>query len=249
MNHPQLSVQLYTVEAAFEADLAGTLARIAEIGFSQVEPYNFMDFDGLGDALRGAGLSAPTVHGRFVGLSDSELERTFRRAELMGVERVIDPYVGPERWNSAESVSQIAAQLNAAAEIAKANGVSIGYHNHAHELRSLIGGRTALEVLADQLDPQIGLEVDAFWAEAGGQDAVALLGRLATRVVAIHVKDGAESLEPKDQTAVGSGSLPIRAIIEAAPGALRVIELDDTTGDRFMAIADSYTYLVEEGLA
>ena len=33
MNYPQLSVQLYTVREAMQEDLAGTLARIAEIGF------------------------------------------------------------------------------------------------------------------------------------------------------------------------------------------------------------------------
>lgn len=249
MNHPQLSVQLYTVEAAIEADLAGTLTRIADIGFSQVEPYNFMDFDGLGDALTAAGLRAPTVHGRFVGLDDVQLEHIFAHARQLGVERVIDPYVAPEHWNSADAVARIAEQLNAAAEIAATNGVTIGYHNHAHELKSMINGTTALEVLADQLDPEIGLEIDTFWAEAGGQNAVALLGRLSSRVVAIHVKDGAATLDPHDQTAVGSGSLPVRAIIEAAPAALRVIELDDTAGDRFQAIVDSYNFLVEEGLA
>jgi hypothetical protein len=35
----------------------------------------------------------------------------------------------------------------------------------------------------------------------------------------------------------------VRAILAAAPAALRVIELDDTRGDRFEAIADSYAYL------
>lgn len=249
MSYPRLSVQLYTVQEAFEKDLAGALARISDIGFSQVEPYNFMDFGELGDALRDSGLRAPTAHGRFVGLSDAELERTFASAKRWGIERVIDPYVPPERWQTAASVKEIAAQLNAAAVLAAAHDVKIGYHNHAHELKSIIDGQTALELLASELDDEIGLEVDTFWAEAGGQDAVALLDRLGSRVVAIHVKDGAASLDPKDQTAVGSGSLPIRTILEAAPDALRVIELDETSGDKFQAVIDSFNYLVAEGLA
>ena len=61
---------------------------------------------------------------------------------------------------------------------------------------------------------------------------------------------GAGTPEPKDQTAVGSGTLPIREIVEAAPAdALRVIELDDSRDDRFQAVADSYTYLTRENLA
>jgi sugar phosphate isomerase/epimerase len=250
VNHPLLSVQLYTVREAMEADLAGTLTRVAELGFDQVEPYNFTAFPTLGAALTDAGLKAPTAHGHFVGLSDTELDEVFASAKSIGIGRAIDPHVPAERWQSAESVAEIAAQLNAAAVVAARHGVSIGYHNHAHELESIIDGRTALEVLVDSLSDDVALEVDTYWAAVGGADPVELLKRLGTRVVAIHVKDGAGTPEPKDQTAVGDGTLPIRAIIEAAPAtALRVIELDDSRGDRFQAIADSYTYLTKENLA
>jgi sugar phosphate isomerase/epimerase len=249
VNHPQLSVQLYTVREAMQEDLAGTLARIADIGFTQVEPYNFMIFENLGDALLSAGLTAPTAHGHFIDLDEKELDDVFASARSIGIGRVIDPHVPAERWQTAESVVEIAAQLNAAAAVAARHGVSVGYHNHAHEAESIIDGRTSLELLADHLDPEVGLEVDTYWAAVGGQDAAALLRRLGSRVVAVHVKDGAVTPEPKDQTAVGAGILPIRQILEAAPAVLRVIELDDSRGDRFEAIVDSYNYLVKENLA
>jgi sugar phosphate isomerase/epimerase len=75
------------------------------------------------------------------------------------------------------------------------------------------------------------------------------LKRLGDRVVALHVKDGPGTTDNLDQVAVGKGSMPVRAIIEAAPNALRVIELDDSREDRFQAVADSYEYLVKENLA
>jgi sugar phosphate isomerase/epimerase len=250
VNHPLLSVQLYTVREAMQADLVGTLQRIAAIGFDQVEPYNFTAFPALGDALRSAGLTAPTTHGHFVGVGESELDDLFAGAKSLGIQRVIDPHVPAERWTTALSVAEIADQLNSAAEVATRHGVSIGYHNHAHELESIIDGRTSLEVMCDSLSDAVALEVDTYWAAVGGQDPVALLGRLGDRVVAIHVKDGAATPEPKDQTAVGGGTLPIRAIVEAAPAtALRVIELDDSRGDRFQAVADSFAYLTRENLA
>jgi sugar phosphate isomerase/epimerase len=249
VNYPQLSVQLYTVREAMQEDLAGTVARIADIGFDQVEPYNFPAFPGLGAALKAASLSAPTTHAHFVGIPDEELVALFEAAKDLGIKRVIDPHVPAERWQDAASVAVIAAQLNAAAAVAAEHGVSIGYHNHAHELESVIDGRTALELLADSLSAEVGLEVDTYWALVGGQDPVALLERLGDRVVALHVKDGAGTTETKDQTAVGAGTLPIREIIEASPSALRVIELDDSRGDRFQAIADSFAYLTKENLA
>src|SRR6476619_5637482 len=106
----------------------------------------------------------------------------------------------------------------------------------------MIKDRHGLEVLADLLDPEVVLEVDTYWAYAGGADVPALLGRLGDRVVALHVKDGDGTLDPLAQVAVGSGTLPIWDIIAAAPDALRVVELDDSAGDVVDALRDSRAY-------
>ena len=79
----------------------------------------------------------------------------------------------------------------------------------------------------------------------GGADVPALLRRLGDRVVAIHVKDGDGSLDPARQVAVGSGTLPIRDIVAAAPTALCVVELDDTAGDMFEALRASRAFLTD----
>jgi len=242
-----LSVQLYTVRELLTDDTVGTLKRIADLGFTQVEPFAFLSFgDDLRRGLEEAGLSAPTTHQGFIG---GDLEPVFEAAKALGIETVIDPYVAPERWQTAESVDEIAAQLNEAAEVAARYGVRVGYHNHAHELESTIDGVTALEYFAGKLAPEVVLEVDTYWVAVGGHDPVELLGKLGDRVVALHIKDGPGTTETKDQVAVGQGSLPIEQIIAAAPAALRVIELDDSRGDRFEAVADSFAFLTSKGLA
>jgi len=244
----QLSVQLYTVREVLQEDLPGTLQRLADVGFSQVEPFNFVAYEGLGDALKAAGLTAPTTHVHLLG-GDVDQAAVFSAARDLGIQTVIDPFAAPDRWQSAESVAQVASELNAAAKVAAEYGIRVGYHNHGHELASIIDGQTALELLAGQLDDAVVLEVDTYWAAVGGQDPVELLKRLGDRVVALHVKDGPGTTDNLDQVAVGKGSMPVRAIIEAAPNALRVIELDDSREDRFQAVADSYEYLVKENLA
>ncbi|NYJ30114.1 sugar phosphate isomerase/epimerase [Galbitalea soli] len=246
MSHPQLSVQLYTVREAIQADLPGTLQRLADIGFSNVEPFAFTQLPGLGDALAAAGLSAPTTHANYLG---KEVEPFFATAQELGIPTVIDPYVTPEYWLTAADIEKTAELLNAAAQVAAAYGVRVGYHNHAHEIESRIGDQTALEYFAGLLEPGIVLEVDTYWVTVGGGDPVALLRSLGDRVVALHIKDGPGTADTKDQVAVGSGVLPVADIIAAAPTALRVVELDDSRGDRFTAVADSYAYLVAVGLA
>jgi sugar phosphate isomerase/epimerase len=249
VTNSKLSVQLYTVREAMAEDMPGTLQRIADIGFTQVEPYNFDAVDGLGDALKSAGLTAPTTHAHWVGEDDARLEAVFSAAKDLGIATVIDPHVPAERWQTADSVIEIAGQVNAAAIVAARYGVVAGYHNHAHELESVIDGETALELFARHLSPEVALEVDTYWVAVGGQDPVDILKKLGDKVVAIHVKDGPPSADTKAQVAVGHGNMPIAEIIGAAPNALRVVELDDSSSDRFDAIADSYAWLVTENLA
>ena len=241
----ELSVQLYAVRDALADDADRTLARLAEIGFRQVEPFDLLAFrDRLREGLRRHGLTAPTAH---VELLDRDLDAVFGAATELEIGTLIQPWVEPARWETADTVRDLAAELNAVAIQAAPRGLRVGYHNHHFELASLIDGRHALEVFADELDPGVVLEVDTYWAYAGGADVPALLERIDRRVVALHVKDGVGGLDTATQVAVGSGSLPIQAIVEAAPTALRVIELDDTAGDMFAAIRDSRTYLLGDG--
>lgn len=244
-----LSVQLYTVREAAAEDLTGTLQRIADIGFELVEPYAFTSFGpALGEALQASGLRAPTTHQGFLTVDAAEQDKVFAAAAALGMERVIDPHYPVENWASTEKIADTAARLNAAAAIAAKHGLTVGYHNHAFELESRPeggNGRSGLELLAERLDPEVGLEVDAYWATVGGVEPVGLLQRLGDQVVAVHIKDGPGTKENLDQVAVGSGDQPITDILAASPNALHVIELDDSRGDRFQAVADSFAYLSE----
>ena len=240
MSQQDLSVQLYTVRNALAEDYDGTLERIAGYGYTQVEPFGFVNFlDGL-RKLGQHGLSAPTAH---VGLVTGDQDAIFAAATELGIQTVIEPHVPVDRWQTEDSIKQIADELNAAATKAAGHGLSVGYHNHAFELESVFDGRHGLEILADHLAPEVGLEVDTYWAYAGGADVPALLRRLGERVVALHVKDGDGSLDTKKQVAVGSGSLPVWDYIAVAPDALRVVELDDSAGDLLEAVRDSRVYL------
>jgi sugar phosphate isomerase/epimerase len=241
MDTPGLSVQLYSVRDAFAADPAATLRRLADIGFKQVEPYGVVEnVDVLRDGLPSNGLTAPTAHARLIG---EDQNAVFEAAVSLGIAVIIDPLVKPELWADAADIAATASALNSAAKLASEHGVKVGYHNHWWELESRIDGRSAFEVFADQLDPEIVLEVDTYWATAGGEDAPALLKRLGSRVHAIHVKDGDLNTDASGQVPAGQGSVPLTEVLAAAPTALRVVEFDAYDGDVFDGIAASYAYL------
>jgi sugar phosphate isomerase/epimerase len=236
-----ISVQLYSVRDAFAADPQDTLRRLTEIGFTQVEPYGVVEnVEALRTGLPGHGLTAPTAHARLVGVDQQEV---FAAAAACGIDVVIEPAVRAEHWQDAAGVAATAAALNDAAKIAAEHGVRAGYHNHWWELQSRIDGRPALEVLADQLDPEVVLEVDTYWVTAGGEDAPELLRRLGDRVHALHIKDGDLSTDASGQVPAGQGRVPVAEVLAAAPGALRVVEFDRYDGDIFEGLTASFEYL------
>ena len=83
------SVQLYTVRDAVSADLQGAVARIAEIGFTKVEPYSFVErADEFEKAFADSGVTAPSGHAPVI--DSDEPERAFAAAVQLGIGTVID---------------------------------------------------------------------------------------------------------------------------------------------------------------
>ncbi len=240
------ALQLYTVRDAISKDLPGTIKRVSEIGFTQVEPYNFVaTARELGAALKENGLTAPSGH---APLLSQDQDQIFAAARELSIQTVIEPYIPAERWQDAEGIKATAAALNAAARKGAEYGLRVGYHNHAWELESIIGGRTALENFADLLDPELVLEVDTYWVAVGGQDPVEILTKLGDRVKFIHIKDGPLTADTQAQQPAGQGKVPIMDVIAAAKSLeVGVVEFDDYAGDIFEGITESLSFLMASG--
>ncbi|MFF1883171.1 sugar phosphate isomerase/epimerase family protein [Pseudarthrobacter sp. NPDC058196] len=236
------SLQLYTLRNAISEDLPGTIKRVADIGFTQVEPYNFVaTAKELGAALKENGLTAPSGHAPLMSQDQDEI---FTAARELGISTVIDPFLPAEHWQKAEDIQATAEKLNQAARKGAEYGIRVGYHNHAWELESIIDGRTALEYFESLLDPELVLEVDTYWVAVGGQDPVDILAKLGDRVKFIHIKDGPLTTDNKAQQPAGQGKVPVMDVIAAATSLeVGVVEFDDYAGDIFEGIAESLAFL------
>ena len=146
------SLQLYTLRNAMQEDLPGTIKKVAEIGFTQVEPYNFVaTAKELGAALKANGLTAPSGHAPLLSQDQDEI---FAAAKELGITTVIDPYLPAEHWQDAEDIQATAAKLNAAAKKGAEYGIRVGYHNHAWELESSIERPDGAGVLRGAAGPR-----------------------------------------------------------------------------------------------
>ena len=241
------ALQLYSVRELISTDRKGVLAQIASYGYGAVEPFNVLsDPEGLRADMAAAGLVASSVHATPSG---EQAEAIVRAARTLGADTIIVPHLPPARFADADSVRDVARELNELAAWTADHGLRFGYHNHDFELSSVLGGRPALEVLADQLDDSVVLEVDTYWAAVGGQDVPSLLGRLGDRVRYLHVKDGPVTKDAPN-TAVGSGRMPVAEVLAASPSAQwHVVEFDSCATDLMTAIRDSLAWLVSQGLA
>jgi sugar phosphate isomerase/epimerase len=242
------ALQLYTLREEVATGRKGALRRVADFGYGAVEPYDVLtDPEQLRAELDEAGLAACSVHAKILG---SDGDAMLRGTRVVGAGTVIVPSVDPERFADADAVAALAAELNLAGAKAADQGLRLGYHNHDFELSSIVGGRPALEVLADALDPAVILEVDTYWAAVGGQDVPALLRRLGDRVRYLHVKDGPVISRDDMMVAVGSGRMPVADILAACPSAeWHVVELDRCATDMLTAVGDSLAWLAAHDLA
>ncbi len=241
------ALQLYSVREQLPDDRKGVLRRIAAAGYGAVEAFNVVaDPAGLRADLDAAGLPVCAVHANPAG---EQAAAVFAATRTLGADTIIVPHLPPARFADAAGVAAVATELNQTAGRAADAGFRLGYHNHDFELSSTVGGRPALEVLADALDDGVLLEVDTYWAAVGGQDVPALLGRLGGRVRYLHVKDGPISKQ-EPMTAVGAGRMPVAEILAAAPAAeWHVVELDRCATDMLTAVEQSLDWLAAHGLA
>ena len=103
------SVQLYTVRDAIAADLPSAIAKVAAAGFTQVEPYGFVDrADEFVDALKANNLTAPTGHAKLIG---EDVVPILEAAKKLGIKTLIDPFTLPEFWTDVEAIKGFAAEL------------------------------------------------------------------------------------------------------------------------------------------
>jgi sugar phosphate isomerase/epimerase len=242
MNTP-LAVQLYSVRDLLADDRASVLGGLAEIGYAAVEVADPTDDPlGLRVLADDLGLEVCAVHASALarGMDAAEI---FDAVHILGSDLVIIPAGIPrDEFASRDGVKRAADLLNSLAAQATKHGLRLGYHNHEHELESILDGRHAFDVLVDLMSPEIFLEIDTYWAAVGGVDVPGLLATHGDRVRLLHVKDGPGTRD-ESNVAVGSGAMAVPDFLAAAPHAWRVVEFDHCNGDIMDALRASFAYL------
>ena len=135
----KLAFQLYSARSFPPQEKV--LEGLKQIGYDAVEawlPDYGDDPAGFRSRLDDAGLCCMGIHMPFGGLVE-EPQRFFDIAQTIGNKPLlIPPFLMPhERPNDADGWKRIGEQLGTGAELAKARGLRIAWHNHEFEFRLL----------------------------------------------------------------------------------------------------------------
>ncbi len=182
--------------------------------------------------------------------SPDELNASLDELQPLGCDAVVVAFLPPAAFADRDSVLRSAELLNIGSGVAASRGAALGYHNHFWEFQTMIDGRPAWDVFFEHLDPGVFAELDIYWAAVGGVDPAETCRSLGDRLRLVHVKDGPADDPSNPMVAVGSGTLDIPGVLEAASAAAwHVVELDRCATDMFDAITDSYAFLTGNGLS
>lgn len=215
-----IAVQLYSLRHLSD-DFAQIAAAAADAGYAAVELVYLKQHSGAQarEILESHGLRAVSAHVPYPALAqDFDGTVAFHRA--VGNDCLILPVPAQEvrEASSADAWRSFGQTLNELGARCRAEGMRLGYHNHAFEMAEYDGKR-AIDWLLESAEPDnLFWEPDLAWVAHGGADPLALLQQYAGRCPRIHAKDLAPAGENEDQMGladVGYGTLDWDALLPA----------------------------------
>ena len=242
----RIGLELYTVRSEMQKNVDATLARVAQIGYREVEfagHFNRTPAQ-IRAALDANGLDAPSMHLGMAEVRSPDWPRWLEGARTMGHRYVIVAGLEEQDGASQDGYRRVADELVVASPKAAEYGITLGFHNHEVDFKSL-DGKMGYEVLLERTaGSTVVFEMDLYWIIKAGQDPLAWFARFPGRFPLVHVKDSAGP--PKNEMRdVGAGTIDWRAIFrhhEQAGIKYYFVEHDEPP-DPFASATASFAYL------
>ena len=132
-----VGLQLWTVREECKKDFAGTIAKVAKMGYNGVEFAGFYEKSAkdVRKMLDDNGLQCCGSHTAFDLLSNEKMAATMEYNRVIGNKFVIVPWLDRKQLKTKADWLAKAKTFNELADKTRAEGVHIGYHAHAGRLR------------------------------------------------------------------------------------------------------------------
>ena len=246
-------IQLYSVRDDIKADYEGTIAKVAEIGYTGVETAGYSDgkFYGMSPAdfknsIEAVGmevLSSHVAHPLAENPADTDWDAIWawwdtaiKAHKDAGMKYMVAPWMPTPK--TLEDLQAYCDYYNQIGEKTNAAGMKFGYHNHNFEFKE-IEGTLMYDYLIENTDPKkVFFQMDVYWVGEGGKDPVEYFNKYPGRFELLHIKDEKELGK--------SGKVNFENIfnnIEKSGAKYNIVEVERYTGTPFEGVVESYNYL------
>jgi len=250
----RIGLQLYSLREYLPKDLAGSLARVRELGIREVEGAGLWGSSAaeLRKLIDAAGLRCGATHMGLDRLRD-DAAAAFAEAKALGAKDVVCPWIPHEGDFDRDDTMRAAELFNSVGAAAHEQGLRFGYHCHGYEFVESSEGTLFDTLVANTDAERVSFEIDVFWAKAGGADPAAVIAGLPGRVPFLHVKDmekglslprGSSSAPHEKQVPVGTGQIDWPGVFDAARSAgTEMYYLEDESPQPWEQLPQSLEYL------
>lgn len=260
-----IGLELFTLRQECAKDFDGTLARVAAIGYKEVELFEFYGRKAseIRRMLVANGLTAPSAHALEYNLKPndniielkSKWDKYIEYASNLGVRYMSGSVGNISPDHPLEDYRHLAELLNIVGERCTRGVIQYTYHNVNSEFRP-IEGHIPYDDLLRWTDPQfVQLEIDCYWLTRAGKDPTDYFKAFPGRTPLLHIKDRKPGYAPTTEldkgpgpfTEVGQGSIDWKRIFAGArQGGMKHYYVEQDFCDRpvFESLEISYRYLV-----
>jgi len=244
-----VGIQLYSVRKEMMADATGTLLKLGQIGYQEIESAQSEKGNYYGLApreikkiLKDQGMTLRSGHTHI----DANWQKSIDDAAEAGQEYIICSVL-PSPGQTVENYQKSADMFNQAGEQCKKSGLMFGYHNHASEYET-VDGQVLYDVLLNRAQPDlVHMEMDLGWVIAAGKDPIAYFEKYPGRFPLWHLKD--MNVSEKRSVEFGKGTVDIIGLFKHAKQSgmkYYFVEQEEYAVNAFESMEYDYDYLAKK---
>jgi sugar phosphate isomerase/epimerase len=243
-----VGIQLYSVRKEMMSDAIGTLNKLGQIGYQEIESaqsdkgnYYGLAPKEIKKILKDQGMILRSGHTHI----DKNWQKSIDEAAEAEQEYIICSVL-PSPGQTIENYQKSADLFNQAGEQCKKSGVLFGYHNHESEFDT-VDGQVLYDILLNRAQPDlVHMEMDLGWVIAAGKDPLLYFNKYPGRFPLWHLKD--MNVAEKKSVEFGKGSVNIIGLLKNAKLAgmkYYFVEQEEYSVNAFESMEYDYNWLVE----
>lgn len=222
-----VGLELYSFREQFKTDVPGTMAKVKQLGFREVEVAGTYGLapTAFKQELDKNGIKAISMGADFNDL-ETNVPKVLADAKALGVKYVVCSWI-PHTADlfTVSDADRAIDVFNTAGRLLAESKLTLCYHTHGYEFQKDPKGTTYFDYLVQNLDPKyVNFEMDVFWVKAPGEDPVKVLQQYPKRFLLAHLKDRKPGTpntmtghaDVESNVVLGEGDIGIAAFMQAA---------------------------------